>query len=469
MSDKETISQQQELLVLQSQKIKSLEEKVELLLDLLQKKNVKKDSHNSSLPPSSDLFTKNKSLRPVSTRPNGGQIGHKGSTLEMSETPDKIIDLKSDFCSVCGQSFADELFTLKAKRQIIEIPPIIPIYAVRRPKEYRQYICQCPACQHQQLADFPLGVNAPIQYGSSVETLVGYFSVYQFIPFKRLQSLFSQLFSLPLSQGSIGNILERSAEKCQGVYQEIKTQILQSSVVGSDETGAKVNGAKWWILVWQNRQNTFLVASDNRGSKTVDIVFENGLPHSAIVSDRWAAQRNAARLKTNSKNSLGGTPQICLAHLLRDLIYLIELEQLDFATQFKSFIIQVFENRKTMIEGNKSFTENSEETTLLEQTLNRLLLISIDNEKHPKSAVFQVSMIKNRNFILPCLYNLEIPPDNNGSERAIRNIKVKQKVSGQFKSGQNAFCVIRSVIDTLLKRGVELLPCLNQINKLQHV
>jgi transposase len=454
LSDTETISQQQELLVLQSQKIKSLEEKVELLLDLLQKKNVKKDSHNSSLPPSSDLFTKNKSLRPVSTRSNGGQFGHKGSTLEMSQTPDKIIDLKSDFCSVCGQALTGELFTLKAKRQVIEIPPIVPIY-----EEYRQYVCQCPTCQHQQLADFPLGVNAPIQYGSSVETLVGYFSVYQFIPFKRLQSLFSQLFLLPLSQGSIGNILERSAQKCQGVYQEIKTQILQSSVVGSDETGAKVNGAKWWIWVWQNLQNTFLVGSDNRGSKTIDEVFENGLPNSAIVSDRWAAQ-----LKTHSKNS-----QICLAHLLRDLIYLVETEQLDFAIQFKAFIISVFDNRKIMIENNKAFTQNSEKTILLEQILNQLLLISIDKEKYPKSAVFQVSMIKNRNFILPCLYNLEIPPDNNASERAIRNIKVKQKVSGQFKSGQNAFCVIRSVIDTLLKRGVELLPCLNQINKLQPV
>jgi transposase len=454
LSDKETISQQQELLVFQSQKIKSLEEKVELLLDLLQKKNVKKDSHNSSLPPSSDLFTKNKSLRPVSTRPNGGQVGHKGSTLEMSQTPDKIIDLKSDFCSVCGQSLTGELFTLQAKRQVIEIPPIVPIY-----EEYRQYVCQCPTCQYQQLADFPLGVNAPIQYGSSVETLVGYFSVYQFIPFKRLQSLFSQLFLLPLSQGSIGNILERSAQKCEGVYQEIKTQILQSSVVGSDETGAKVNGVKWWIWVWQNLQNTFLIASDNRGSKTINEVFENGLPNSAIISDRWAAQ-----LKTHSKNS-----QICLAHLLRDLIYLIETERLDFATQFKTFIISVFDNRKVMIENNKAFTQNSDETILLEQTLNQLLLISIDKEKYPKSATFQISMLKNRNFILPCLYNLEIPPDNNGSERAIRNIKVKQKVSGQFKSGQNAFCVIRSVIDTLLKRGVELLPCLNQINKLQPV
>ena len=454
MSDKEIISQQQELLVLQSQKIKSLEEKVELLLDLLQKKHVKKDSHNSSLPPSKDLFSKHKSLRPVSIRPNGGQVGHKGSTLGMSETPDKIIDLKSAFCSVCGQTLSRELFILKAMRQVIEIPSIVPIY-----EEYRQYACQCPTCHHQQLADFPLGVNAPIQYGSSVETLVGYFSVYQYIPFKRLQSLFSQLFSLTLSQGSIGNILNRSAQKCEGVYQEIKTQILHSSVVGSDETGTKVNGAKWWIWAWQNLQNTFLVASDNRGSKTVDKVFEKGLPNSAIVSDRWAAQ-----LKTHSKNS-----QICLAHLLRDLIYLIEVERLDFATQFKTFIISVFDKRKIMIESNKAYTQNSEETIVLEQTLNQLLLISIDKQQYPKAAGFQVSMIKNRNFILPCLYNLEIPPDNNGSERAIRNIKVKQKVSGQFKSGQNAFCVIRSVIDTLLKRKVELLPCLNQINKLQPV
>lgn len=454
MSDKETISQQQELLVLQSQKIKSLEEKVELLLDLLQKKNVKKDSHNSSLPPSSDLFSKNKSLRPISTRPNGGQVGHKGSTLGMSETPDKIIDLKSDFCSVCGQSLTGELFTLKAKRQVIEIPPIVPIY-----EEYRQYVCQCPTCQHQQLTDFPLGVNAPIQYGSSVETLVGYFSVYQFIPYQRLQRLFSQLFSLPLSQGSIGNILERSAQKCDGIYQGIKAQILQSSVVGSDETGAKVNGAKWWIWVWQNLHNTFIIASDNRGSKTVDSVFENGLPNSAIVSDRWAAQ-----LKTHSKNS-----QICLAHLLRDLIFLIETEQLDFATQFKAFIIRIFESKKILLENKQAYTQNSIEAIDLEKVLNQLLLICIDKEKCPKSAAFQVSMLKNRNFILPCLYNLEIPPDNNGSERAIRNIKVKQKVSGQFKSGQNAFCVIRSVIDTLLKRGVDLLPCLNQINKLQPV
>ena len=105
----------------------------------------------------------------------------------------------------------------------------------------------------------------------------------------------------------------------------------------------------------------------------------------------------------------------------------------------------------------------------LEKRLNDLLLITIDKQNHQNTATFQASMLKNRNHLLPCLYNLDIPPDNNGSERAVRNIKVKQKVSGQLKSGQNAFCVIRSVVDTLRKRNVEVLPCLNLVIKLQPV
>ena len=442
------------MIITQSQQIKSLEAKVLLLLEELQKKNIRKDSSNSSLPPSTDFFNKNKSLRSPSTLKSGGQKGHQGTTLEMSSSPDKIIDLKDSFCTVCGQSFKNANFVLKAKRQVIEIPPIVPIY-----EEFRQYACECTSCNHFQVADFPKGVNAPIQYGSSVESLVSYFSVFQYIPFGRLRNLFSQVFSIPLSEGTIGNILERSAQKCQTVYQEIKSKIAKSSVVGSDETGVKVKGQKWWIWVWQNTLNTFIVASENRGSTTIDSVWENGLPNAVLVSDRWAAQ-----LKVHTK-----AKQICLAHLLRDLNYLVELESHQFATQFKELLVDVFKAKKQLINNQKPFQTDSQEAIDLEKRINEALSLVIDSEKYPKTLTFQGSMVKCRNYILPCLYHLEIPPDNNGSERAIRTIKVKQKVSGQFKTGQDAFCVIRSVIDTLIKRGVEVLPCLIQINKLQPV
>jgi transposase len=200
----------------------------------------------------------------------------------------------------------------------------------------------------------------------------------------------------------------------------------------------------------------FIVASDNRGSQTINSVWKDGLPNATLISDRWAAQ-----LKATVQNH-----QLCLAHLLRELIFLEKSEKLLFATSFKELIVSIFDIRKTL---TKAYLPNSIEALAFENTLNELLAITIDREISPKTAIFQASMIKYRNYILPCLYNLDIPPDNNGSERAIRNVKIKQKVAGQFKTGQNAFCTIRSVIDTLLKRNLEVLPYLTQIIKLQPV
>jgi transposase len=445
LTESEHISKLEGIVITQSQQIKSLEDKVMLLLEELRKKDIKKDSSNSSMPPSSDFFHKNTSLRTSSELKSGGQKGHQGTTLKMCSSPDKVTELKDSFCSTCGSPLESANFILKAKRQVIELPPIVPIY-----EEFRQYGCECPTCKHFQVANFPLGVNAPIQYGSSVETMVSYFSVYQYLPFSRLQNAFSQVFSLPLSQGTIDNILKRSAEKCQGIYQQIKTEIEKSSVVGSDETGAKVNGQKWWIWTWQNILNTFIVASNSRGSKTVDFIFENGLPNATLISDRWAAQ-----LKVYTK-----AKQICLAHLLRDLNYLIETENHIFATQFKELLVDIFSIKKQLVIEQKAYQIDSQQANLLEKRINEALLLTIDSEKCPKTNTFQNSMLKCRNYILPCMYHLDIPPDNNGSERAIRTIKVKQKVSGQFKTGQDAFCVIRSVIDTLIKRGGRGTPIL---------
>ena len=142
----------------QAQHILVLEEKVMTLLQLLQKQGVKKDSRNSSLPPVTDLVPGTKSLPEPTTRKPGGQPGHPGSTLTMSATPHPITPLKREFCSQGGQPLAAATFVLKACPQVVELPPIQPLY-----EEFRQYSCQCPTCQHQQVAHFPPGVTAPIQ------------------------------------------------------------------------------------------------------------------------------------------------------------------------------------------------------------------------------------------------------------------------------------------------------------------
>ena len=432
-------------------KVNSLEEKLCVALKTLEQKSVKKNSSNSSLPPSSDIVPKVKSLRERSVRPVGGQTGHIGHTLEMKATPDVIIDLKSSFCAKCGSSLENAPHIVVGKRQEVDFPPYIPIHT-----EYRQHACECPNCNNIQKADFPSRVNAPVRYGPRIMTMVAYFSVFQYIPYRRLKNMFAHVFNLPLSEGTLNNLLRRASEKARPVYEQIKAEIAASSVVGSDETSCKVNGKKFWIWIWQNVKNTFIVASPNRGFATVDAQFKDGFPNAVLVSDRWAAQ-----LKAIAKNH-----QLCMAHLMRDCLFLIELEKGNkFAIETLALINQALALRKNLLETGIPADKEHPQAKSVEKQLNDLLIWTIDPKTHPETITFQKSILKHRTYMFPFPYNLDIPPDNNGSERGIRNIKVKQKISGQFKSGHDDFCVLRSVIDTAIKRKLDVFEILNQIMK----
>jgi transposase len=427
-------------------KVVSLTSEVESLKQQLANKKVVKNSSNSSLAPSADLARKNQSLRSKSNRRRGGQPGHPGYTLQMSMTPDKIVDLKSSFCSNCGQDLSEAEFNLQAERQVVDIPPIIPVTIA-----YRQFACTCTNCGNTQKAAFPSPVNAPVQYSENTSALASYLSVYQCMPYKRIAEFFSSCYKIHLSSGTLNNLIRSFALKCECFYQQIKKELQNASVVGSDETGVKVDGKKHWIWTWQNAENTLLFASASRGFEAVTACFENGFKDAVLITDRWAAQ-----LKTLCRSR-----QICLAHLLRDVKYLIQVENHDCASQFQALFTKVFELKKVPDLPSKDVTER------METELKQLLNITIDTQRYPLTNIFQKGMSKNRDNLLTCLYNVDIPPDNNASERAIRNIKVKQKVSGQFIADQKAFCVIRSVIDTLIKRELPIFETLNQIAKLQ--
>ena len=430
-------------------KVASLEAKAALLLAELSKRDLPKDSTNSHQPPSQDKYSKRvrKSLRKKSGRKSGGQKGHKGHHLKMADNPSIEHDLKSNYCGQCGHDLSSESHRLISKRQVVEIPPIQPIYI-----QYNQYGCSCPHCNHEQKAAYPEGVNSPIQYGKSIESLVSYLSVFQYLPYKRLKMLLRDVVGLQISEGSIANLLTRSSEKMKVVYQAIQSQIESAFYSGSDETGAKVDGEKWWIWVWQNALNTFLHISKSRGFQAIEEVFPQGLPNTIVGSDRWPAQ-----LKMVTKHK-----QLCLAHLLRDLIWIGQSEKNEWAKQLQELFLEAIQLKRELL-TDKAISNESRQVEELEKKLNQLLAVPLVESQVPEAAKFQKAMIKNRPYLFTFLYHPEVPFDNNGSERAIRNVKVKQKISGQFKSGQESFCIIRSVIDTLAKRGLDLMDTIQQI------
>jgi transposase len=436
---REEIELLRQIILKQAQRMTELE-------DQLRKALVTKNSSNSSKPPSTDISRPNHnvSLREQSGKNSGGQPGHKGTTLRMKENPDKIVELKPDYCNECGCNLENVESQFLSKRQVTDIPPVTPIVT-----EYRNYERCCPKCGHHQKSSFPAGVNSHIQYGENIEAAVAYLSVYQYMPFKRMQEFFKDYFNLEISQGSIDNILKQMGEKAMPVYNRIKEDVMKSEQLGSDETSVKVNGKNFWAWVWQTFQSTYIAVSESRGSKTIDTLFPDGFKNSILSSDRWPAQ-----LKTQAKGY-----QICLAHLQRDLKLLKELED----DQWSYAMAELLKEALYLKDENPEYSRNDPRILQLEENLDALLKEEIPKTNLPKTHALWKSLAKHRDSILTFLYYKFIAPDNNASERAIRNVKVKQKVSGQFKSNENIFCILRSVIDTCKKRGVDIIFTLNAI------
>tara|TARA_B100001113_G_scaffold351154_1_gene349664 strand:- start:2 stop:1408 length:1407 start_codon:yes stop_codon:yes gene_type:complete len=451
------LSEAQRIILEQSQQIKKQSEEISRLQSMLSEKIVKTTSSNSHLPPSKDLAStikRNQSLREKSTRPIGGQKGHKGHTLQMVAHPTQVEDLISAYCNKCGGSLDSGSKQLVSRRQVFDIPVIEPEII-----EYRQYGIICD-CGHLQKANYPEHVTNHVQYGKNLQSLVIYQSVYQYMPFKRLQDFFDKVMGVCLSKGTLENILRRSALKAESTYQKLRKVVEVSLFVGSDETGAKVKGKKSWFWVWQTALVTYMLAACSRSKKVIEDTFPDGLPNAIVCSDRLAAQ-----LSTVSKGS-----QICLVHLLRDLNFLIEKEKTPWAKEFKQLLKDAIALKQEQVQ----YQRGDPRTKDIEDRTDRLLSDSFaelgwEKEAHHKTMTFFKAMVKLRECLFVFLYRTDVPPDNNASERAVRPIKVKMKISGQFKSLQQEFAILRSIVDTAIKNGQPVFETIKSIVEIPNV
>lgn len=429
--------------------VNSLKARVSELEKELARYRTPKNSRNSSVPPSKDENRpkKNQSLREETERKSGGQPGHRGHTLEMASCPDIIEEHIPFFCTCCGRDLSTVPAELSSRRQVFDIPVIRPVCT-----EHRSYIKSC-TCGEKTRAAFPETVNAPVQYGSGVETIVSYLHARQYVPYRRTKEFLRDCFGIDLSEGSIDNIIGRFARKAAPVYGMIRAAVSNSPVIGADETGAKVDGSKQWVWTYQTEELTLLAISESRGLKAMKAHFPDGFGKAVLCHDAWRAYFNY------SKN----LHQLCCAHLLRDINYIVERYKSKWAESLKILF-------REAISLKKRLADTGEEKSIagIEDRMDKLLGLPI-NPKHKEAVILQKRLLKYRQSVLTFLYHQKVPPDNNASERAIRNIKVKQKISGQFKSdnGADNFCVIRSVVDTLIKRSENVLENLNHIAKLQ--
>jgi len=411
-----------------------LQAKVKTLTERLTKYETPKNSGNSSKPPSSDFPKpkKTQSLRGKTGKKPGGQPGHEGKTLRMVETPDIVQPLKPQCCAGCGHKFEDHQFVAAGRKQVIDIPPIKPAVT-----EYQVFEAQC-TCGHKTTAQYPAGVQKSVSYGDNILALVSYLSARQYMPVARIAEFFASVFNLKISTGGICYLLEKSKLKLTPQYEGIRQFVLASHIIGADETGANINGKNHWAWVFQNMLATFLSIHKSRGIKAISEIMPEGFANTTLVTDCWPAYFKEPDVDH----------QLCLAHLMRDLIYLGQLYP---KNNWSPRLLGLIQNAMDLHKDDKLTNKKTEEikrtfTLLIEEPLDIKLKLLL---------TFQRRMVKYSNYVFHFLTTPNVPPDNNGSERAIRNFKVKLKVSGLFRSieGANTYATLRSLIDTAIKRG----------------
>lgn len=410
---------------------------IEALKEALRIARLPKNSANSSRPPSTDLYKPKRSpvnLREKTGKKTGGQPGHKGSTLPFcNDEPDEVVVHIPDICSDCGRSLKKISSESGQIHQVVDIsiPPTILINHESMVKQ-----CTCGKCNS---GSFPKGTQGMVNYGPNISALVVNLSVRQYIPYGRIVELIWDLYKIRISEGTVANMLKRFAVDSEEKISEIKEELKRSKVVGADETSATVNGKKWWMHTYQNASYTFIGAHSSRGQIAQEAFFPGGFPYSILVHDCLSMQ-----LATPA-----AAHQICNVHLLRELKAIVEAyPEIEWSKELIKLIKDALKLHKEGATPNRTTRINNRLTKLLDQ----------DMSKAPGKlpALWKrLNKHKEKVFLFLQYPDKEVPPENNGSERAIRNVKVKIKVSGQFKSGDGAedYATIRSVIDTAIKQS----------------
>jgi transposase len=455
LAQREETIQQQNLLIEQLQaQIAALSQQVKDLQDRLAK-----DSHNSSLPPSSDRFGRQrKSLRTKSEKKSGGQEGHPGSTLRFCEKPDEVLEHRVMVCACCQHDLSQVEACVTLRRQVVDIPS--PRLIVQ---EHRAEQKQCPCCQQMTLASFPPEVTAPIQYGPHIGAVAVYLSQQQLLPLERTAEVLSDLLGVQMSEATVGELIQRTASHLLGVEQQIKEALMQAPVLHQDETGMRVAGKGYWEHVTSTASLTHYQVHQSRGQDALNAIGILPIFKGISIHDAWGSY-----FLYDCEHAL------CLVHLLRELVFQAEQQGASWASELIDLLLSMKQATQEAREQGKHWLDPLE---VLDWERAFLRVLDEADQVTPratappgtKGRVKQSAarnlldrLRKHQKAVFCFLEDLRVDFDNNQAERDLRMIKVHQKVSGCFRSlaGAVAFSRIRGYVSTLRKQGLPLLSAL---------
>jgi transposase len=421
------------------------------------------NSSNSGKPPSSDGLKKParvRSLRERSNRRPGGQKGHKGETLRQVAEPDQVVDHFPSACSECGAGLMPEMAEDHVARQVFDLPAPQPLVVT----EHRAHDCRCAVCGAKTRAPFPDDVNAPVQYGARIAAFVIYLLHYQLLPEDRLVELMADLFGVKLAAATIARMSHACATRLRGFVETLRDLVAGAPVKHMDETGFRIGGKTQWLHVASTALLTFYRVCAKRGSLLANVV-------GIVVHDHWKPYYTMQ----------GVLHALCNAHHLRELKALVEIEKEDWARKMQRLLRRACHAANLARERGVRLKPRLIER--LERCYDAIVAegLAFHEAQSPLARAATKEGGKRRgrpprrtghNLLLRLatrkqdtlrfLHDPAVPFTNNQAERDGRMMKLRQKVSGGFRSleGATDFATVRSFFSTAKKQGWNIIDAL---------
>jgi transposase len=422
---------------------------------------VAKTSQNSSKPPGSDGLKKPnpQSLRTKGEKPYGGQPGHKGDTLQMVLAPDVIIEHPVTRCPHCQADLCQVEAVGYDKRQVFDIPLVQ--FEVT---EHRVAIKACPDCGGKVQGDFPDAVSQPTQYGPRIKAQASYLNTYHCLPLARTAELLSDFYGQSPSEAALLATNQQAVTQIQPTLTSIKEQLIASDVVHFDESGLRVASKLQWLHVASTPAFTFYQVNAKRGQGGMQTAGILPQFQGTAVHDHWASYLVFDQCQH----------AFCNAHHLRELQFMVEQYQQPWAADMAQLLraikqaVDAAPPSATALPDDRLTFYNAEYDQLIAQGLAAnppAAHPAVSPRGRPKQAPPKNLLDRlqtHKAGVLAFMADFRIPFDNNQAERDIRMIKVKQKVSGAFrtKDGADTFCALRAYISTARKQGINAIDAL---------
>jgi transposase len=426
-----------------------------------------KSSANSGKPPSSDGYGKAKrttSLRKSGAKSNGGQPGHAGQTLMAAEHPERIVMHEVPRCGHCQTSLQDIEAVGYEERQVFELPAIrIEVTA------HRAEIKVCPACGKPSKGTFPATVTQAVQYGPTVQTWAAYFTNHHHIPVERTTEMFADLVQHQLSEATVLKASEH-LETCIAPATEAVQGLLRAAeVLHVDESGLRVRGTLHWLHVASTERLTSYEVHAKRGHEAMEAMGILGPFRGTVVHDHWKPYFTYDEC----------AHALCNAHHLRELRFIDTQYHQAWANDMAALLVEIkaavaatpapamrlsppellaFETRYDAI-VQAGFEANPAPVPTAEGEAKK--------RGRPKQSPPVNLLIRLRDFkeqVLAFMVDFRVPFDNNQGERDIRMVKVKQKVSGGFRTleGAQRFGRIRGYLSTARKHAKNIFEAIQE-------